>query len=282
MKLKNTIVLMAAFVLLADVACIAQSLQRQSIGASGSVTTGTNGSLSASLGQSAQEYITTGSARLTQGFQQPEFDLSLLPVFGPFCNGDTIDIPYALLGLFGSGSVVSAELSDPLGSFASSSLIGSYSAAASGSIVAVVPFDAPPGAAYRVRLQLASPSRTSNVSNAQVVNVCSVKLNLLALIEGLYSGSGTMSSALANSGVSTDFTIADSIAVELHSAISPFETLHSLATVLHIDGSATCVFPSVVYGGSYYVVLRHRSSVETWSKSPVLFSEAVKSYDFIH
>ncbi|MFM9056141.1 MAG: hypothetical protein ACKOQY_05570, partial [Bacteroidota bacterium] len=175
-----------------------------------------------------------------------------------------------------------AELSDPLGSFASSSLIGSYTTSASGSIAAVVPFDAPPGTAYRVRLKLASPARTSNVSDAQTVNVCSVKLNLLALIEGLYSGSGTMSSALANSGVSTDFTIADSITVELHSSVSPFETLHSLATVLHINGSATCVFPAVVYGGSYYVVLRHRSSVETWSKSPVLFSEAVKSYDFIH
>lgn len=282
MKMKILFPAVLVLLLQASMNANAQSLQRTSIAAAGSVISGSGGSLSSTAGQPVQAYHASGSGRLTQGFQQPEFDFRLLPVFGPFCNGDTIDIPFTLLGFFGAGSTVSAELSDPLGSFSSPSIIGSYTASGTGNLSAVIPFDAPPGTAYRIRLRLSTPVRSSNVSSAQVVNVCSVRLNLLALIEGLYSGSGMMNAALANSGLSTDFSIADSITIELHSAISPFSTIHSLATVLHTDGVATCVFPSSVYGNAYYVVLRHRSSVETWSKNAVLFSEAVQSYDFIH
>lgn len=281
----NINILVSAILLLllqAPIKSVAQSLERTTLSAAGSTISGAGGSLSATAGQPVQTHLSSGSGRLTQGFQQPEFDLRILPVFGPFCNGDTVAIPYNLLGRFGSGATISAELSDPFGGFSTPSVIGTYSGSGAVSISAVIPFDTPPGTAYRIRLRLASPLRSSNISDVQVVNVCSVKLNLFALIEALHNGSGTMSPVLANNGLLTDFSIADSITVELHQTSAPYSSLYSLATVLHTNGEATCVFPASIYGNSYFVVLRHRNSIETWSKNAVLFSETVKTYDFVH
>ena len=45
-------------------------------------------------------------------------------------------------------------------------------------------------------------------------------------------------------------------------------------------GNGTFVFPSGVFGNSYYIVVKHRNSLETWSATPVTFNAAIISYSF--
>lgn len=260
----------------------AQTLDWRVVSSAGSVATGPGGSLSATIGQPVQHYLSAGSGRLTQGFRQPELDLRMSPVIGPFCNGDTLMLSFSKLGYFGpSGSIV-AELSDALGDFSSPQVIGSAVSASGTVFSAIIPFTISPGSGYKIRLRTAAPLRTSNSSTAQVVNLCSVRLNINALLEGLYIGSGSMVPALFNAGISSDSTASDSIQIQLHQSVHPFDMIQSVSTVLHSDGNASCVFPSSIFGGSYYIVLRHRNTLETWSKNTLLFDEAIRNYDFIH
>ena len=110
--------------------------------------------------------------------------------------------------------------------------------------------------------------------------VCSLTLNLKAYIQGFYSGSGTMQPVLNNTSLSTDPTACDSITVELHQAISPYSLVSSKKALLHTNGVAVVLFPIAVLNSSYYVVIKHRNSIEIWSKNPKLFDANTVSYDF--
>ncbi len=124
------------------------------------------------------------------------------------------------------------------------------------------------------------------INNSATVNVnivpCSGTIfNLSVFIQGFYSGAGTMNTVLLNSGAGTDPDICDSITVELHDALSPSIIVESINVALHTDGTASAEFSSAVAGNSYYIVIRHRNSIETWSKDPVTFG-AVNNFDFTH
>ena len=54
---------------------------------------------------------------------------------------------------------------------------------------------------------------------------------------------------------------------------------YSVNTILHTNGTASVQFPEATLGNSYYVAIKHRNSVETWSAVPVLLSSE-GSYDF--
>jgi hypothetical protein len=116
---------------------------------------------------------------------------------------------------------------------------------------------------------------------ALTINTCNTTLNLNAFIEGFYSGSSTMVSSLYDQGISTDATATDTITVNLH-ASSPTVSAtpsYSVKVILHNNGTATAIFPGATLGNSYYIALKHRNHMETWSASPVTFS-ATNSYDF--
>jgi hypothetical protein len=70
----------------------------------------------------------------------------------------------------------------------------------------------------------------------------------------------------------------DSISVELRNATPPYNVAASLRTILLTDGTASCTFPPLT--GSYYVVINHRNSIQTWSASPVAIGALPVSYDF--
>jgi hypothetical protein len=48
----------------------------------------------------------------------------------------------------------------------------------------------------------------------------------------------------------------------------------SSTTILHTDGTAQITLPATINGGDYYIVIKHRNSIETWSKNPVLISNS--------
>jgi hypothetical protein len=106
-------------------------------------------------------------------------------------------------------------------------------------------------------------------------------LNLKAFLEGFYVDINTMRSTIFDLGISTDPTETDTITVNLWSAgsLGNAEPDHSVKAVLHTDGTATMQFPAAVNGNAWYVAVKHRNSIETWSANPVTFS-ATTSYDF--
>ena len=75
-------------------------------------------------------------------------------------------------------------------------------------------------------------------------------------------------------------TITDSVLVELHSTVSPYNTIASKMDHLHTNGTGTFTFPGMYVNNYYYVVLKHRNSIETWSKLPVFLPPGGSSYNF--
>lgn len=104
-----------------------------------------------------------------------------------------------------------------------------------------------------------------------------IHLNLL--LEGFYAGMGSMQPVLLNQGVGNNTNLVDSIDVTLHATSSPFQSLATTRVPLFTDGSASCNFPWT-YIGSYYLSIRHRNSIETWTSFPVTRGQCPLLYDF--
>lgn len=106
-------------------------------------------------------------------------------------------------------------------------------------------------------------------------------LNLSLLLQGLYNESGTMRTAKDESGLPRwDENVADRISVALHNGNNYEEVIFTVSDVdLLIDGSANIIIPAI-YNESYYIVIRHRNSIETVSAEPVSFYGAAITYNF--
>jgi hypothetical protein len=120
---------------------------------------------------------------------------------------------------------------------------------------------------------------TDNSALSTIRVVAPVTLNLNAFLEGYYTGASTMAPVLANQGVGSSTTDVDSVTVELHEATSPYTLAYSKTAVLQTTGSISCTFPYEANNNSYYIVIKHRNSVETWSANAVAMSSST-SYDF--
>ena len=90
-------------------------------------------------------------------------------------------------------------------------------------------------------------------------------LKVTALMEGFFNGS-TM--------------VADTVTVELRRAITPYALLESKKIFLNTLGFGKVNFSSVVEGTPYYIVVKHRNSIETWSAAEQSFDGGVLNYDF--
>lgn len=86
-----------------------------------------------------------------------------------------------------------------------------------------------------------------------------------ALIEGYYNGT-TMRS--------------DTVTVQLRSSVSPYAILDEAKIYLDNTGTGTGKFYSAANGTPYYIVVKHRNAVETWSATTQVFSNSTLSYDF--
>ncbi len=125
------------------------------------------------------------------------------------------------------------------------------------------------------------------IDNIQLTGIQSNKtLSLTLFLEGLYSASsGLMQQSQDCTDGSATFnrfsgTIADTLSILLANAVSPWAYVyqaHGLA--ISSAGSVSLTVPAS-YAGSYYIVVRHRSSVETWSASAVSFAGSNVTYNF--
>ncbi len=117
-------------------------------------------------------------------------------------------------------------------------------------------------------------TRTSTVT-IQVIT-CSPTLNIKVFLQGFYIGAGLMMPALSNQGVGLNFSVVDSIDVSLRQSSAPYSIVASSRVVLNTNGTATITLP--VLTGTYYIVVKHRNTLETWSALPV--SSSIGNYDF--
>ncbi len=80
----------------------------------------------------------------------------------------------------------------------------------------------------------------------------------------------------------TPSSSSDTITVLLRSATSPYEIVDAAKGVLSGAGNASLTFRKASIGSSYYIVVKHRNSIETWSANPVLFPSdgSGTSYNF--
>ncbi len=118
---------------------------------------------------------------------------------------------------------------------------------------------------------------TTNIKTTAICPVTTT-LNLTCFIQGYWDGANAMLPVLANQGVAADPNTCDTIIVELHNATAPFALNATTKAILNKNGTATCTFPSV--SGSYFIVVKHRNALETWSASPVAMSPSPVSYNF--
>lgn len=92
-------------------------------------------------------------------------------------------------------------------------------------------------------------------------------LNLSALIQGFYNPS-------------SDIMVSDTATVVLRNANSPYAIIDSAVAVLDQSGNGVFSFTLPINATGYYIVFKHRNSIETWSSLPVPFVNNTLTYDF--
>jgi hypothetical protein len=89
-----------------------------------------------------------------------------------------------------------------------------------------------------------------------------------------------MNKAYGESGTQFQGNIADQIYVQLHYSSAPYAIAsESYPVNLNIDGTSSLILPSS-FNATYYIAIRHRNSIETWSSSPISFSATTINYNF--
>lgn len=92
-------------------------------------------------------------------------------------------------------------------------------------------------------------------------------LNLQILIEGLYNPD-------------LNEMTADSITVYLRNQNAPYDLVDSSKSIIDQSGSGSFNFTNALNNIEYYIAIKHRNSIETWSAVTMSFTESQMSYDF--
>ncbi len=92
-------------------------------------------------------------------------------------------------------------------------------------------------------------------------------INLSALIQGFYNNT-------------TDKMVNDTIKVLLRNANSPYNVIDSSKSVLDSLGKSKIIFGNLLSSQNFYIAVKHRNSIETWSSGTFNFSSGSVNYDF--
>ncbi len=148
--------------------------------------------------------------------------------------------------------------------------------ALSGSSITVTP---PATTTYTVTGTNTATGCTNFSTRLITVTNCTTTVNLKLFIEGYYKGGSLMESVLFNQGVSANIALTDTIEVELRNMTSPYGVVASKKVILNTNGTAACLFTPFV-SGTYYIAVKHRNAVQTWSSTGVTVGAAPVTYDF--
>jgi len=75
-------------------------------------------------------------------------------------------------------------------------------------------------------------------------------------------------------------TVRDTVRVFLRNQISPYSKVDSAKVFISNTGTASLIFENIFPEDYYYIHLKHRNSIETWSSDPVTFNEHNITYNF--
>ncbi len=99
-------------------------------------------------------------------------------------------------------------------------------------------------------------------------------------IQGYYNAvSNNMLPVSFNQGVGVSSTDVDSVTLELRNASPPYALAATTSAMLQTSGLVTGTFSPAITG-SYYLVIKHRNALQTWSASPITVSASTPTYDF--
>jgi hypothetical protein len=147
------------------------------------------------------------------------------------------------------------------------SVSGGVSVLSSSQITAVVPT----GGGGPVKVYTASCGNATSAGSFSLQSTMNLTLNVF--FEGYYRGGGTMAGVISGS-------TADSAEVLLASSASPYGILYSAKGLVSTGGTGTFTFSGVPQGYSYYIIVRHRNTVDVWSAAPLNFNALSLAYDF--
>ena len=92
-------------------------------------------------------------------------------------------------------------------------------------------------------------------------------LNLTMLVQGFYNPA-------------TNTTVQDTVRVYIRNSTNPYAIVDSSTAVFSTTGQATVNFTNITNGVNYYIQVKHRNSLETWSKTAQAFTSGLLNYDF--
>lgn len=94
-----------------------------------------------------------------------------------FCPGQNINVAFTTSGSFTAGNIFTAQLSEPNGSFNTTTDIGTLNATTSGNISATIPANAT-GSAYRIQVIGSNPATTGSDNGSDLAITCPAPTNL--------------------------------------------------------------------------------------------------------
>lgn len=100
---------------------------------------------------------------------------------------------------------------------------------------------------------------------------------------GVFSNSKTLYLTLLIQGfydATLNLMTEDTVRVFLRNSSSPYTIVDSAKAFTDPSGSAVFNFSSIVNGVPYYIQIKHRNSIETWSKTTQAFNSNNLSFDF--
>ena len=105
-------------------------------------------------------------------------------------------------------------------------------------------------------------------------------LNLTMYLEGLYDGAPPMRKAQNLLGNQYPGTVADLLNISLYNGTNPFDHIYTFANQnLNTNGTVQCQVPGTL-NGIYYLALKNRNHLETWSATPLSFAGVNTNYNF--
>jgi hypothetical protein len=134
-----------------------------------------------------------------------------------------------------------------------------------------VTFDAtfnPSAGNYGVNCYTSLGTDADNTNNlkSSSFNYSQFSLNLTAFVQGLFNGTSMVS---------------DTVTVELRDTTAPYPLWASQKVVLNTSGNGTVNFTSPLNSIShYFIVIKHRNAIETWSAAGNIFNSSALSYNF--
>ena len=116
------------------------------------------------------------------------------------------------------------------------------------------------------------------LSGALREHLTAATLNLKLYLQGYYVGSGFMRPVL-RCAYPGNSTLCDTVLVELRNPASRNSLVASCQGVLKTNGTISCTIPNSLIGQQYYIAIKHRNTIETWSATRVTI-KIVTNYNF--